>query len=325
MSGLFRGLLTALAVRFTPVGGISATTVQDAITEVDAESVKLTGDQTVAGIKTFSSSVAVRVSAGGVSLVADTQSSGAANLIAESTGASAATTSLILRRTTGSTWNWIFRAGIGSANVLDILNGATVRQKFTSTLTEFQNSPIAVTDTTASTSTTTGSARFAGGVGVAGDAHIGGNVIANGLNLLQICRPAFMATSQADQTQSTDVAVVFGNEQLDTNSAFSGSNFVVPSGFNGTYLFGGGVYITNLDASPRIFGLQLQVNGVGYRRIAEVAIAAGAGIYVPIGSSLISGLTAGQTVTLVVNLFGASFSYTVSSVLSHFWGFKLPI
>lgn len=52
---------TAAEQAFTPAGGIAANNVQSAIEEVDSEKaadsavVKLTGDQTVAGVKTFSS------------------------------------------------------------------------------------------------------------------------------------------------------------------------------------------------------------------------------------------------------------------------------
>jgi len=43
----------ATNVSVSPVGGIAATNVQSALQELDSETVKLTGDQTIAGIKTF--------------------------------------------------------------------------------------------------------------------------------------------------------------------------------------------------------------------------------------------------------------------------------
>ena len=51
------GSVSAADVSFAPTGGVSATTVQTAIAEVDSETVKLTGNQTVAGVKTFSSQI----------------------------------------------------------------------------------------------------------------------------------------------------------------------------------------------------------------------------------------------------------------------------
>jgi hypothetical protein len=47
--------LVASGIANTPAGGVGATNVQAAINELDTETVKLTGDQTVAGVKTFSS------------------------------------------------------------------------------------------------------------------------------------------------------------------------------------------------------------------------------------------------------------------------------
>jgi len=46
---------TASAVSFNPVGTISSTTVQTAIEELDLEAVHLTGNETISGIKTFTS------------------------------------------------------------------------------------------------------------------------------------------------------------------------------------------------------------------------------------------------------------------------------
>ena len=46
---------TAAATANTPAGNIAATTVQGAINELDSEKVSLTGNQTIAGIKTFTS------------------------------------------------------------------------------------------------------------------------------------------------------------------------------------------------------------------------------------------------------------------------------
>jgi hypothetical protein len=46
---------TAAQVPNTPAGGIAAATVQAALNELDTETVKLTGDQSVGGIKTFTS------------------------------------------------------------------------------------------------------------------------------------------------------------------------------------------------------------------------------------------------------------------------------
>ena len=56
------GTFTAGDISFTPAGGIAATNVQAAIAEVDAEAVKLAGDQTIAGTKTFSSTITGSVS-----------------------------------------------------------------------------------------------------------------------------------------------------------------------------------------------------------------------------------------------------------------------
>jgi hypothetical protein len=57
MSGLFRGILTALAIRFTPTGNIAATNVQGALEELDNETVKTTGNQDIGGVKTFTSTL----------------------------------------------------------------------------------------------------------------------------------------------------------------------------------------------------------------------------------------------------------------------------
>jgi hypothetical protein len=48
------GSIAASSVSFVPTGGISSTNVQSAIEELDIETVKLTGTQTIAGDKTFS-------------------------------------------------------------------------------------------------------------------------------------------------------------------------------------------------------------------------------------------------------------------------------
>ena len=50
------GSLPASSITVVPVGEVSATNAQSAIEELDSETVKLTGDQTIAGVKTFSSS-----------------------------------------------------------------------------------------------------------------------------------------------------------------------------------------------------------------------------------------------------------------------------
>jgi len=47
------GTVPATNVSVSPVGGIAATNVQSALQELDSETVKLTGDQTIAGIKTI--------------------------------------------------------------------------------------------------------------------------------------------------------------------------------------------------------------------------------------------------------------------------------
>lgn len=49
---------TAAATANTPAGNIASTTVQAAINELDTEKVSLTGNETIAGIKTFSSAIA---------------------------------------------------------------------------------------------------------------------------------------------------------------------------------------------------------------------------------------------------------------------------
>lgn len=51
------GASTASQVVFTPTGGIQANNVQDALREVDSETVKLTGSQTVRGVKTYNDAV----------------------------------------------------------------------------------------------------------------------------------------------------------------------------------------------------------------------------------------------------------------------------
>lgn len=47
------GASTAAAITYTPTGGIAATNVQTALAEIDTETVKLTGAQSISGIKTW--------------------------------------------------------------------------------------------------------------------------------------------------------------------------------------------------------------------------------------------------------------------------------
>lgn len=64
MSGMFRGILRALSVRFTPTGALTSTDVQNAIAEEDTRvttlntaNVKITGNQTIAGNKSFTNTI----------------------------------------------------------------------------------------------------------------------------------------------------------------------------------------------------------------------------------------------------------------------------
>lgn len=191
------------------------------------------------------------------------------------------------------------------------------------------------TDTTASTSTTTGTT-FAGGVGIAGALNVGGNITAPTQTATDnstkaattafaqsLCRPAFNVFSAADQTTSADgLVVVFGTESVDTNNAFSSSTFTTP--IAGSYIFGGGLYLVNLDAIARTFAIFLTLNGADARRLADITIPANTGLLTPMACTIL-GLSVNDIIRVKISIFGASFSYRVANGLSGFFGFRLPI
>jgi hypothetical protein len=179
--------LSALAVRFTPTGGIESTNVQSALAELDAETVKLAGIQSISGFKTFTSGLSGSsfVAAGGTGVVSptfvlngsnsgfrsirfDTNSSARwslrANTAIESGGEAGTNLELIAFNDSGS----IIDTPI---SIVRAANGAVTF-----------NRPTTFSNTTISTSTTTGCATFAGGVGVGG-AIFGGSTFSLGSSI----------------------------------------------------------------------------------------------------------------------------------------------
>jgi hypothetical protein len=151
--------LNALAVRFSPTGGISATNVQDAIAELDAETVKTTGNQNIGGVKSFLDTTTL--SQVFFNMPIPQFPAGALEVTSNGTNRLA----IIARSITGQT-----------SDVFQTRNNANVI-----TLGIDPTGVLKVNSTEAATNTTTGSARFAGGIGVAGSGWFGGEVRASGL------------------------------------------------------------------------------------------------------------------------------------------------
>jgi len=168
--------LSALAVRFTPTGGIAATTVQDAIAEVDAETVKLTSNQSISGNKTFTSNVVINspTTVYNPPLVANVAAYGIPSFELRDPISPSSNPSL---RFINSSLRY---ASIGFSSGAD--TGITFGNLSTGSFTLNVNGVFNVANATASTSTTTGCATFAGGIGVAGNIWSGGTATANILN-----------------------------------------------------------------------------------------------------------------------------------------------
>ena len=119
------GTVTAADVSFTPTGGVAATTVQAAIAEVDSETVKLTGDQTVAGVKTFSSTIQGSISGNAATATTDNQHFGISQSWQDVTSSRAHNTTYT--NTTGKTILATARSTQSSSSTVQaFVNGGTV-------------------------------------------------------------------------------------------------------------------------------------------------------------------------------------------------------
>ncbi|WP_414575324.1 hypothetical protein [Anabaena sp. CCY 9402-a] len=134
-----------------------------------------------------------------------------------------------------------------------------------------------------------------------------------------LCRPAFRVNKTTGTTTTLNYTILFNSEALDTNAAFTDDGFTCP--LAGSYLFGGGVGLTNNDSVVRPFNININVNGTLFNTLGQIAIGNG-GATLPLSSILIPGLAVGQIVTISV-VIPVSFSYTVNS--AYFWGFRLPV
>jgi len=135
-------------------------------------------------------------------------------------------------------------------------------------------------------------------------------------------RPSFLVRNNTNQDSNGDVFINFNSEVYDTNSAFSTNVFTAPVA--GYYIFGGGIQIQNLDATARPMHVALNISSVDYVKLGEFVLQPSQGSLMSL-SSIPVFLSVASTVRLATRLFGASFNYRLSTDLSFFWGYRLPI
>ncbi|UKO99350.1 hypothetical protein [Nostoc sp. UHCC 0870] len=182
---------TATNTIFTPTGNIAATNVQAAIQELDNETVKTTGSQSINGIKTFNNRL----------LIEDTTESGNyTNGSFVSKGGISSYRSITAGATIRTGHTFAFTASSGGVSIIrqfaantaitvDFSGASAAATFYPSGGVHIGASPsdpgasnLRVSGTTPATSTTTGCATFVGGIGVTGDGWFGGTVNAPFIN-----------------------------------------------------------------------------------------------------------------------------------------------
>jgi hypothetical protein len=158
-------------------------------------------------------------------------------------------------------------------------------------------------------------------VSLGGSATVGGNNT-----------PYFFGQKASDQTisrRSQTVITGFTTNELDSNSAFDGTTFTVPSGEGGLYYFYANIYTdySSIGADGEWTQIKFRKNNSTSGMPETTVQRPNDGLYnlLTVNQSIIQNLSAGDTmeITAYTSDFNASGSATVSGTQSFFMGYKL--
>ena len=158
-------------------------------------------------------------------------------------------------------------------------------------------------------------------VSLGGSATVGGNNT-----------PYFFGQKASNQTisrRSQTVITGFTTNELDSNSAFDGTTFTVPSGEGGLYYFYANIYTdySSIGADGEWTQIKFRKNNSTSGMPETTVQRPNDGLYnlLTVNQSIIQNLSAGDTmeITAYTSDFNASGSATVSGTQSFFMGYKL--